>query len=419
MPKKKKDENTLSRSLVIPLNPESEEVLKITRAAIERQRAALRFMYSALATAEMTGASITETKDGDIRLKPNGPRGAMALTLAFSPSREVTAVKGKRGDGVLSSITVGAVPAYGLKDWFGQYWPSARSFVFDSARLDICHAWKAKDPEIPKTTRGWLTMQGARRLAQFMRRGIGFPSGTSPALRLGDHTVSAIWDAEIGPVNYTFGTLEPRQFAVVRKLLDPDSGYKVGTCYLNMDDKRDLRVIVTYNLPASFKDLDPGRVCCVSLDTEPAKFEDWAWVVHRENELPDPNGLMGFANLSSLLKQLEVRQAAIKERRRNCGNPKRPWGHKKGWLANKNVGARATNQRTGVVTDFNHVWTRRFVDRAVSWRCGTLELRGNCYAEKIGPYPWNWFQFKTMLQYKCQEVGIKLILPEKEKAEAK
>ena len=416
MAKKKRDTNSLARSVVIPLNAETPEALAATRAGIVQYRLGLRKLYSLLALAEMAGADVEENDNGDLRLMPNGERATMILTAALAEDREITSVKNVRGQGVTMAMRVGAAPAYGLRDWFTrQYWPTARGTTWDSSRIDVWNTWKSRDPQL-NATRGYLAMQGARRMALFSKRGIGFPKVGSPVFRLGDHTVSAVWDNTVGWLNYTFGTLHPRQYGIVRNLLNPDSGYSMGTAYLSMDDKRDLRTVVTYSMPASMKDLDPDRVCYLSLDTMPARFEEWCWVIHRQGETPDHEDLMGFANLGGLLVRLAVQQDKLKQRIRNCGHPSRPWGHRKGWLATQDVISRATKQREGIVTDFNHVWTRRFVDRAVSWRCGTLELRGDCYQETIGPYPWNWYQFKSMLKYKCDEVGIKLILPPTDKS---
>ena len=63
-------------------------------------------------------------------------------------------------------------PLYGIKPFIKNLAPNWLNFVNDSVRRDIESALKRKDPEFPKASRDWLTLNGARGIGQFKRLGI-------------------------------------------------------------------------------------------------------------------------------------------------------------------------------------------------------------------------------------------------------
>src|SRR5262245_40933716 len=135
--------------------------------AIRRYRAACRQLYAVLLLSQQAGAEIVET-DEVLRVLPKNEAAKAVLASAL----------GKGGKAL----------GYELRDWFRQeLYPQSLSFVWDSARRDVAAVWTAADPEHPRATRGYLALQGARGIAQFARRGLGFPLATARP-KLAGHT---------------------------------------------------------------------------------------------------------------------------------------------------------------------------------------------------------------------------------------
>lgn len=366
---------------------------------IRRYRAACREMYGVLLAASAAGAEIIQSEKG-VQLKPSNDRAAVVLAAALDRAA-VAKTKGQRGEGVTYTVSgSGAALGYDLRPWFtNTLYPDSLAFVFDSARRDVETVWKSGDPEFPKAKRGWLALQGARGVAQFQRRGIGCPVATARP-KLAGHTLTLKWDRAIGPVVLALGKLDGGRYYPWKCLRDDTPGWKLGTVYLNERAGR-LFAVLSYSRPAVAADVDPQRVCAVRWSDTPAAFL----------QIVGPDGMTTADSLSALdalgwLVRLRVTRERLEARKAACGNPRAPWGHRKGWRANVDVLGRNTASRELQQRDANHAWTRRIVTRARDWRCGVIRLREPA-AELFG-HPWGWHQFKEFLRYKATECGIEV-----------
>lgn len=371
--------------------------------SIRAYRAACRQAFAALSLAAVAGAEIEMTDDA-LSVKP-GNDAAAAILAASVGKADVTKVAGARGAGTTYTLAGGKTLGYDLRSWvLEQLIPGHMSFVWDSLRRDIATAWKAKDPEFTRASRGWLVLQGARNLSQFNYRGIGFPVLTARP-KLEGHTLTLKWNHDIGQVDFKFlKKLDGGRYYVWKCLRDGEDGWKLGTVYLNERDGR-LFATLTHERPARTAEVEPGRVCHL-------KFGD---SIENFLIISGPDGAASFDTISAAdavgsLTDHKARRAALELRKAACGNPKRPWGHRKGWLANQDVLSRATRQRENLQKHTNHAWTRRVVTRAVSWRCGIVQVYA--FPEGLFTHDWRWSQFESFLRYKCGERGITLILAE-------
>jgi hypothetical protein len=380
------EQQGLNRSLTIGLISPKEKK-QVVLNSIRRYRAICRQCFSIVLLAQTAGSEI-QTKEDTIVLAPQSEKAKNILATVMGRD--------------------GKVFAYSLRDFVLQeQWPTAYSFVWDSLRRDLEIAWKTKDPEFPRASRGWLVLQGARNITQFNRRGIGFavargkPVGCTPA----HHRLELRWDHDIGPVVFQVPKLDRHRWLIWRNLVNQENGHEFGTLYLNERDGL-IQATITYKKPAQETEVDPGRTCTVTFGTGD-KFI--------EIQGPDHSLYLSDAEVVAWLKRLEARRIALEKRRAACGNPRRPWGHRKGWLATQDVISRLTKQRENGQKDRNHAFTRRIVDRAFVWHCGRIEV-GPFPADLSGK-PWQWAQFRMFLNYKAQEKGIKIVYFDPEEVE--
>lgn len=211
--------------------------------SIRRYRAACRKMFSLLGLSQTAGANLDE--NGRIKPKTDQAKIIAACSLGTATS-EVS--YGKKGEGNNYLVKIGKISNYEMRPWFfEELYPTARGFVFDSARQDITVAWNALDPEITKATRGWLTMQGERGFAQFRRRGIGLPATTAKP-ELHNHTLSLDWDRNLGSIDFKLDNLDGGRYTVWKRLRDRLDGYSLGTIYLSENDGK-LFATISYSLP--------------------------------------------------------------------------------------------------------------------------------------------------------------------------
>jgi len=272
--------------------------------------------------------------------------------------------------------------------------------VLDSARRDLHVAWTSGDPEHPKASRGYLALQGARGIAQFNRRGIGFPVATAKPV-FQDHGVVLKWDKEIGAVEIKIGRLDAerwRTFSAIRS-----GEYDAGTVTLSEDEGK-LFLLLSYSRPPRRTELDSSRVCRV-------RFADSGTLL----TITGPDGESTFDTVDSAgvlgwLQQLLTARKALEARRAAHGSPGKPWGHRRGWLKAQEVLNGYTLRRERGVQDYNHRWSARVLARAVSWRCGVLMLAP--LPEKLGTHPWNWSGLMNRLEYKLSEAGVSLVIEE-------
>lgn len=359
-----------------------DDKLQLIRVSIRKYRAALRKMYAAFTMAQMCGQQI-QMKDEELRIKPDNEAASVILAKAF----------GKEGKAL----------GYSMRDWFlKDLYPGAMSFVWDSARRDLDTRWKSKDPEFPSVGRGWLTLQGARALAQFNGIGIGFPRATA-APKLEGHTLTLKWDHTIGPVEFNLGRLErDGLFRVWKNLRNETPGWKLGTIFLN---ERDGKIIATisYEIPVVARVPDLNRELRVVFggDAEKTIFK-----------LVGPDGegtfdTIGGEEALAWLNKQRIHRNDLEGRRASAGSKRRPWGQRKAFEHAQRILSNLTIERERRQKDTNHAWTRRVVSRAIQWNCGKIVLQ-ELPEKDIHSHPWSWYEFKEFLKYKCSEQAIAL-----------
>ena len=373
----------------------SDENCQAVLGSIRRYRHACREMYGVLLAAFAAGAEIVDEEK--LSLKPDNDRATVVLAAAMGRVA-ITKESGDKGEGNRFSLSAGKALGYEMRTWFLQdLCPGFMSFVWDSAKRDVTTVWTSGDPEFPKAKRGWLALQGARGIAQFQRRGIGFPLATGrPAL--GGYTLHLKWDHNLGEQEFKLPRLDGGRRHVWLSLRDKDEGWKLGTIWLNERDGK-LLAIVSHHRPERGAEVDAGRICRLSFGTT---AETWLTVA-------SPDGEQMFFAISAAdaighLAQNERRRIALEARKAAVGNPCRPWGRRKGWDAIVAVLGRNTANRARFAADCNHAWTRRIVGLAVSWRCGQIMVPS--LPETMHGYSWPWSDWTAKLRYKAEERGI-------------
>lgn len=350
--------------------------------SIRRYRMACRQMYGVLLASQAAGAEITE-KDDSLSLKPDGKRSKAILEAVMNKT--------------------GKMFVYEMRPWFlEELYPNAFSFVWDSARADVATVWKAKDPEFVTASKGWLGLQGARGIARFNRRGIGFPVATARPV-LAEHTLTLKWDKEIGPVTFRLPRLDGGRYYVWKSLRDGAEGWKLGTIYLSEDDGA-LKVVMTHHRPLRESSVDPERVC--ELVINHSDLDRKAFLFSLEGR--DAQDVISGEEVLPWLRRMKRRREELERRKAACGSPRRPWGFRKGYHDAQKILSNCSLARERGASDRNHAWTRRIVARMVSWRCGTLKMV--MPPSLLFGEPWGWAQFVSFLRYKCDQDGIQLIV---------
>ena len=69
---------------------------------------------------------------------------------------------------------------------------------------------------------------------------------------------------------------------------------------------------------------------------------------------------------------------------------------------------RISDQRSNGEKYRNHLWTRRIIEQAVRCEAGNLVMVNTPTDSQLFGHPWGWHQFKTFLEYKAKELGIKV-----------
>lgn len=362
---------TLNLDLYAP----SLEVKKAVRSSIKLYRSTAARVFSALALSEFAGSELQD-KDGDIRLKPVSKHARAILTLTMRK--------------------YGKALAYSCRQWvLDEIAPTWKSFVWDSLRRDVSTAWRSHDPEFPKVTRGWLILQAGRGLAQFRRRGIGFPAMVGKA-KIAGRAITMEWDREIGPVQFRVpNKMDSGSWAVWRRI---ESGeWPVGTVYLTERDGK-LRLHATYRRPSKPQEVDASSVLEVKLPDESSpdiRLVDGEEVV-----------VIQTAGAYAVLGRLRSQMSKLEDERGSAGSPVRQWGTRKIFKGAQNKVHRITNRRTLSCADWNHQWSRRIAGEAVRRKCGIVKIPSK--GGNIRDETWPWNQLVEDCKYKVKMVGVKL-----------
>jgi hypothetical protein len=348
--------------------------------SIQLYRTISRHAFTACAMSEIAGADIAVT-DNTLKITPNKDAAKKILSETFCKD--------------------GKAHLYQLRDLVREdLAPTWLSFVWDSLRSDVSSRWLAKDPKFPKATKGWLLLQGSRGINFFQHVGIGLPQASARP-KIDGHKVILKWDHEIGPVEFNIGKLDGGRYHVLKGVRDNLPGWKAGTFYLNERDGK-LFLLMSYTCPDPVTELDKNNVLEVTFTEEADKYIT----------LKGPGNFHGDCisalEALGLLHSLNVRRERWQARKQAAGNPRRTWGSKKICNATQEVISNITTHRENAVQTRNHLWTRRIIDNALRWECGTVKVV-NLPEKSMFNEPWNWSQFKNFLAYKTKEIGGVLI----------
>ena len=372
--KNKKEGLSRSVSFDVFLPEEHKDKYQAILNSIRLYRYSARQMFSAMAMCEMAKADPV-IKEGKLDIAPNKEFGLFVHALGKNPERAV-----------FKSETM----------------PTAKSFVDDSLRRDVESRWKAPDPEFVNAKRGWLCLQGARAMAKFNHIGIGMPYATAKP-KLHEHKITVKWDHEIGTIDFVLGRLDGGRYYIWKCLRDGEPGWSIGTMYLNEKDGK-LRITLSYHCPEKKIVLDSKSVMVVGVTDDPENF------ICMTGEKLFSADKISFAEADNWLRENNHRREYFERCRAAVGigdKGRCPKVGKKHWKAIQVRVSNNTRNRELGVTDRNHLWTRRIINNAVRNNCGVIRLLGVPEREIFG-HPWNWSQFRSFLEYKADETGIKL-----------
>jgi transposase len=354
---------------------------------IKRYRYACNKVNAVCYLAEIAGATIKEGDNG-FSIKPGASNAAKNILA------ETFGIHDKKAH------------LYETRLWIRSLNPTWLSIVPEAIHIDVSNVWKAKDPEFVKASRGYLQIQGARRLTKFDGIGISIKN-TVPKLK--DHSVFVKWDSVMGEVELRLGKLDGSRYHIWNSLRDKVEGWKLGSMRLTERDGF-LKLIVSYTLPDLPKAVDVDKAMYVEFGETPENFI----TMHTDKNYE--SDVISIAGTIEWVKQLEAIRIKYEAERKSYGRNKGQWGNRNGWKAVIKKSEALTLRRTNGEKDHNHCWTKRIVQNAIRWNAGAVVVV-NMPERTMLDYPWSWYQFKQMLKYKIEEIGgsLNVCIVEKEK----
>ncbi len=357
-------EITRSVTVEVFLSEKFEEKYKAILNSIRHYRAVCRHTYALLFEAHAAGASFCE-KDEKFMLKPDNERCKEILALAMNK---------KKDDGSLFKA-----PVYEVREYVMQTLaPNWKAFVFDGMRASVYSRWKAPDTEFPKAQRGFMSLQGARGVAQFQRIGISMARQTAKPL-LEKHSIFLNWDREIGEIEFKFSKLDSGRYFIWKNITS-NQEWKFGTVTLTEIDGK-LKIGISYTRPANIAQLEPGNVMDVWFSNHSESYI----------RMTGPEGIFSYDSISTHgalggIDELKKKSEYYKERMGAAGSKRKPWGFRKAFVDVSKTLNNVTVQRENQVKDWNHRWTRRIVENAKRWRCSKVVMHG-VPKEKMSEHP--------------------------------
>lgn len=356
------------RAFIVEVFPvESEKRMEVVNA-IRHYRAVCRKVFGLLVAVEAAGSDFTEI-DGAFRVMPNTDRSKTILENALGKS--------------------GKAHLYEMRDWvLKELAPTWRSIVFDCMRRDISSKWRARDPAHPEARRDYLTLNGARKLAEFNHSPLPILHSKShnAAVNFDGHKVILEWDKRMGAIAFQVAKLEPARWWYWRNLAG--NKWRFGTALLNERDGN-LRLTIPYYRPIEDEiTLNAGRRFTVKIGGCPDHYFTGTGL-----DISILSTLRWLERLSAQRSECRRRRASV-SRGRSLNFEAR--------LAGRLSAARENGSRT-----WNHTWAKKIVSACRIQKAGSLGL-GSLPPDLHG-HPWWWSQFKSILQYKCEAAGIEVL----------
>jgi len=372
-------------------DPDKTGLVRRIFASIDLYRATARKMFSAIAMAMATGATIT-TKKGNLTLTPKkGFKGSAKkiLELAYG-------VVGYKAD------------AYELRDFANkEEMPTVLSYVWTSCKDEVVGTWKHPDPEFStkkKTiTRGWLTLQGSRAFARFRKIGIGMPRLTAKP-KFMEKSIIVKWDHSIGPVEFHVKSSLPNNMFWKFKNLRDDV-WRPGTMYLGSNYKngsdgqkhRYLTLTVTYKMPEKVVEDFKNRVMYVEFTDDP----ECAITMYCDEKFHYSDKI-DVTEARAWNKELAILTSKFKDQRASVGSKFNNWGSRKILKVINGRSENITNRKLNGKKEKNHLWTRRIISNAQSWGCGHIIIL-NLPSKLLCGMEWQLSQFESILRYKVED----------------
>jgi len=361
----------MKRNLKLELYVDDLELHGKIRSSVRLYRACLRAAYSYCALAETAGSEIV-CKDNNVTIKPT-PQAVKILSECIK--------------------TGGKVKYYEMYYWMKELYPSLISDSYSKIQYVINRMMTAKDQDIKKCNKKFLILNGKRAFAQFNRAGIPLKAGSKKVI-IDGHKVKCRWDKEIGEIEFNTQKLDSSTYYAFSSLREKRDGWKICDSYLSFDEnKNKIILILSYERPDTPSKLDPEKIMYVEFSDDKEKFIT-CYTDDKWSSRPfSAAGIVGYLSQMECIYNKYIREfkSYIKREKKQKKNVK----------AKLN---RYTERRANAEKNNNHLWSRRIADFARQQCAGKLVVI-NMPEKTLFDFLYGWFDLKTKLNYKIQEIG--------------
>lgn len=394
-----------------PAERDKEKRRQIRQAIINSQKryaGMVRHTFAIVSTASAAAATPTETENGFV-MSPDSSTADYYLSVIF-----------------------GREQVNKTRDFLHQLYPHWDPDLYDRIWRRVDSAFRAKDPEL-RANRGFLTLQGARKLGWFDNEPIPFRKDRDTQCKYLERGVVLHWDRALGPIEFRLkdvNRLDAGRWQVWRNVVS--GKWPRGEGFLHCRDGR-LYFRVTYERPTEEKKaLNPEREMEVAFSEDVDKY---VVCKLRKGHAPAAAGGPSLDVLKSVhfsaeevvtwLNHQKIADEKYARRQAACGKHGEcrrgeGFGKQRAYVTEKRK--KHTDVRTNFCKTWNHVWTTRIARFAEAELCANLSLylpqpashlndKGELVEEptaKMFGHPWPFAQFAGMLKYKAAERGIKL-----------
>ena len=426
------------------------ETCRFVAGEVTAYREAVRRTFLTLYNANALACKVEEREGGGLQIRADSEKARKILGLLFD--RE-----GKSDKFYLEIKDI-------LKGWNTRFCCQVSRYVWS--------CWTGKDPEF-KVAKGLLINSMLRELSRFHFLPIPFACGgnNKSIAYFDEHDIVLNWRSDRPPVRFVVDDLTGKMVGKDKKKPADsrlpiwhalkDGRWTINSMSLHFDPmenyNKQFKVRVSYMVPDKKElKLDDSRCMEVNFkaagvqgkdvpDDEKAEYdtekEQFINMLIREGHKPSP-GLpvdkvkgrsVSAVDVVDWLGKINAMSAHAKKSQASCGSRteyRRGEGFLTAGAAVAAVRHRLAERRENGVKTWNHLWTKRIVEQAKEWDCGRIqvfdvpkmekkrteeEVEEGSLRDKVGPmfgHPWNFSQFKLMLEYKAKAAGIKVTYTE-------
>ncbi len=281
---------------------------------------------------------------------------------------------------------------------------------------DILRAWNAKDPLVTKASRGWMVLNSVDRRPPIFANG-GIPI-FKDHIRLKNNRVQFKITKDEW-LEAKFLRLDGERWNTLKKISTGE--WKIGNpVRINFGDPKrkdgklqasGIRLYVSYTRPKRCDKALSEKRCLEAAYTEDRKSFIKLKMRDGKETLADQirsDSLSALGALDFVDKKGKIIDK-YDDQRRSCGSPcdrRSGAGHQKAYRSISMRSKRASLARKNGCRTWNHTWTSRIINLAISWRCGRVEVYD--LPTTLFERPWQWDDFKLKLKYKAKDKGIKV-----------